>query len=91
MLLDEQRDRRAGRHLPALGVGEHAGQDLDRVGFAALGREARLARLAAVEVDLDLLGGQRDAGRAAVDHAADGGPVAFAPGGHAEEMAERVV
>jgi hypothetical protein len=44
-----------------------------------------------VEVALDLLGGQRDPRRAAVDHAADRRPVAFAEGGDAEEMAEGIV
>jgi hypothetical protein len=88
---DEERDRRAGGDLPSLGVGEDAGQDLDGVGLAALGGEARLARLAAVELDLDLLGRQRNARRAAVHDAADGRPVALAPGGHAEQVAEGVV
>ena len=68
-----------------------AGQDADLVGLAALGHEARLAGAAAVEPGLDVGLGQRDAGRAAIDDAADGRAVALAPGGDAEEMAEAVV
>ena len=89
---DLERDRRAGGHLRARRlVGEHAGEDAHLVGLLALGGVARLAWLALVEIDLDVGLGERDAGRAAVDHAADRRPVAFAPGGDAEEMAEAVV
>ncbi len=47
-------------------------------------------RPALVEVDLDVLDGQRNARRAAVDHAADRRPVAFAEAGETEQMAEGV-
>ena len=72
-------------------VGEDAGEDLHRVGFLALGREARLAGPALVEIALDVRLVEGDAGRAAVDDAADRRPVAFAPGRDAEKMAEGVV
>src|SRR6185312_9705681 len=73
-VLDQQRDRRAGGDLAAVVAGEHAGQDLHRVRFLALGREARLAGPALVEVALDVGDIERDARRAAVDHAADRRP-----------------
>ena len=91
-VLDQQRDRRAGRHLPAGAlVHEDAGEDLHLVGLAPLRGEARLAGPAPVEVGLDLGRLERDQGRTAVDHAAEGRPVALAEGGDAEQMAERVV
>ena len=91
-VLDQKGDRRSRRHLHAgLGVRHHAGQDFDRVRFLALGGEARLAGAAAVEIVLDVLIGQRDQRRAAVDHAADRDPVALAEGRDPEHMAEGVV
>ena len=90
-VLDQQRNRRSRRHLHAgLGMGHHAGQDLHRVRLLALGGEARLARTAAIEVVLDVLVGQRDQRRAAIDHAADRDPVAFAEGRDPEHVAEGV-
>ena len=53
-VLNFERDRRAGRHALARSVGKDAGEDRHRVGFLALGREAGLARLALVEVALDV-------------------------------------
>ncbi len=85
-ILDHQRDRRAGGQ--AL---EHAGEDADLVGFLPLGGEFRLAGPAAVQPGLDIGLGQRNARRAAIDDAADRRPVALAPGGDAEQMAEAVV
>ena len=82
---DQERDRRAGG--PAL---EGAGEDLDLVGLLPLGGEAALPRPAGVEPGLDVGLGQRDARRAAVDDAAERRPVALAPGGDAEEVAEAV-
>ena len=90
-VVDEERDRRAGGHLAAGIVGEHAGQDAHGVGLAALRGEARLAGPALVQEHLNFLGRQGDAGRAAVDHAADRRPMALAPGGDAKQMAEGVV
>ena len=91
-VLDLERDRRAGGHLLAARlVGEHAGEDAHLVGLLALGGVARLAGLPLVEIGLDVGDLELDAGRAAVDHAADRRPVAFAPGGDAEQMAEAVV
>ena len=90
-VLDHQHDRRAGGHLLAgRFVGEHAGHDLHRVRLLALGGEARLAWTALVEIGLDVGHLERNARRAAVDHAADRRPVAFAEAGEAEEMAEGV-
>ena len=87
LVLDHQRDRRAG----GLAL-EHAGEDLapcpasrrwvtkrDWPGLR-LSSQGWMSRF-----------GQRDARRRAVDHAADRRPVAFAPGGEAEQMAEGVV
>src|SRR3546814_15798486 len=64
--------------------------DLHRVGLAALGGEARLAGLAPVEPVLQVLRREGDARRHAVDHAADGGTVALAPGGEADDLSETV-
>jgi hypothetical protein len=84
-VFDHQLDRRAG------GLAfEHARQDADLVRFLALGGELVLAGLALVQPGLDVGLGQRHAGRAAVHRAADGRPVAFAPGGDAEKVAEGV-
>ena len=60
------------------------------VGLAPLGHEAGGAGPAPVERGLDVGLGQRDTRRHAVDDAADGRPVALAPGGDAEEQAEAV-
>ena len=51
---------------------------------------ARCARLSAIEIALDLAGGERHAGRTAVDDAADRRTVRFAEGGNAEQGAESV-
>ena len=91
-VLDHQRDRRAGRHRAAGAIVlEHAGQDLHLVLFLALRDEARGAGFPLVEELLDELRRQRQPRRAAIDHAADGRPMAFAPGRHAEEVAKGVV
>ena len=66
----------------------HAGQNLDRIGLLPLARKARLAGAAAVEVVLDVLDGERQQRRAAVDHAADRDPVTFAEGRDPEHVAE---
>ena len=85
LVADQERDRRAGR--PAL---EHAGQDLDGVGLAALRHVARRAGLAAVEVALDVGFVDCQARRAAVDDAADRRAVRFAERRDAKERAEGV-
>jgi hypothetical protein len=85
-VLDQQRDGRAGG-LPL----EHAGEDAHRVGFLPLRGEFGLARPAAVQPGLDVRLAQRQARRAAIHHAADRRPVAFAPGGDTEQMAEAVM
>ena len=91
-VVDQERDRGAGGHRAGQAlVDEGAGQDADAVILAALGGEARLAGAPAIEPGLDIGLGQRDAGRAAIDDAADGGPMALAEGGDPEEMAEAVV
>src|SRR5512147_3054022 len=69
----------------------HARQDLYGVRLLALGGEARLSRTAAIQIVLDVLIGQRDQRRTAVDHAADRDPVAFAEGRDPEHVAEGVV
>src|SRR5690606_20573411 len=58
LVLDQEADRRAGR--PAL---EHAGQDPHAIRLAALRDETRLPRPAPVEILLDILLRQRQAGR----------------------------
>src|SRR6185437_6059436 len=91
-ILDYQRDRCSGRHLRRHAfVLEHAGEDLHRVGFLALRYELGLARSAAVQIALDVRFGQRDAWRAAIDHAADRRPMAFAEGRDPKQVPEAVV
>src|SRR5665213_2699996 len=89
-VLDQQHNRRTGGHLLAVLAGEHAGHDLYRVGLLALGGEPRLAGPALVEMLLDILDGERNPRRTAVDHAADRRPVTFAEAGEPEKMAERI-
>ena len=90
-VVDQQRDRRAGGDLTAGRlVGEHAGQDFDRVRLLPLGGEARLAGPPLVQIGLDIGLAERDARWTAVDHAADRRPVAFAEGRDPEEMAEGI-
>ena len=91
-VLDQQRNRRAGRDLflhPL--VLEDAGENLHRVALAPLGDEFRCAGLALVQPGLDVGFGQRNAGRAAIDDTAQRDPVAFTKGGDAEQVAEAVV
>jgi hypothetical protein len=90
-IVDQQPDRRAGGDLRAHQlVLKHTRQDPNLVGLRPLGGEARLSRPALVEIRLDVGLGQRDAGRAAVDHAADRRPVALAKGRDPKHMAEGV-
>src|SRR5580693_3759670 len=90
-IVDDERDRRSGRHLLAARfIDEYAGQDSYRVRLLALGGETRLARPALIEIGLDVGLAQRNARRAAVDHAADRRPVALAEGRHPKHMAERI-
>ena len=58
--------------------------------FLALGGEARLSGTAPIEIALDVLAGQRQQRRAAIDHAADRNPMAFAEGRDPEHVAESV-
>jgi hypothetical protein len=68
----------------------HAGEDFHGIGFGTGGGEGALSGAAAVEFDLDVGGAQGEAGRATVYYGADGGAVAFAKGGDAEELSEGV-
>jgi hypothetical protein len=91
-VVDDHRNRRAGGDLTRRPfVREDAGEDAHRVRLLALGDELALAGPALLQPLLDVGLGERDAGWAAVDHAAQRGPMAFAPGGDAEQMAERIV
>jgi hypothetical protein len=91
-ILDQHRHRRAGGdHCLAVLIEDEAGQDLDLVGLATLRDKTRLAGAALVELGLDFGAGETDAGRAAIDDAAERWAMAFAPGGDAEKVAECVV
>ena len=91
-VVDEDSDRRSGRHLPARGlVDHHAGEDARLVRLAALGGEARDAGPAPVEFGLDVGRFERNSRRAAVDDAPDPRAMTFAEGGDAEEAPETVV
>src|SRR6266446_6357483 len=84
-VLDQELDRGAGRH-PV----KHAAEDLHQILLAPLGGKARLPGFALVEPLLDVGLGEREARRHPVDDDADRRPVALAPGGKAEQGAERV-
>lgn len=58
------------------------------VGLVARGGDGRLAGTAAVEFDLEIGFGERNEGRAPVDHDPDSSAVRFAEGGDAEESSE---
>src|ERR1035441_9659187 len=66
---------------------EGAGEDLAGIAFLARRDDLALAGTAAVQIDLDVGFGQRDARRAAVDDHADAASVGLAPGGDLEERA----
>src|SRR5262245_24785810 len=68
----------------------HAGQDFYRIRLLPLGGKARLAGTAAVEIVLDVLIGERDQRRTAIDYAADRDPMALAKGRDAVHVAEGV-
>src|SRR5258708_32469892 len=68
----------------------HAGENFYRIQLLALGGEARLSGAAAIQIALDVLVGQRQQRRAAIDHAADRDPMAFAEGRDPEHVAEGV-
>ncbi len=84
-IVDHQADRCAG----GLAL-EHARQDAHPVGFLPLRRVARLAGAALVEERLDVVLAERQPRRAAVDNRAERGPVAFPPGGEAQNASEAV-
>ena len=76
---DQQGNRRAGGLALV-----HAREDLDRVGLVALRDVAAGARAAPVQVSLDIGLGEGHAGRAAVNHAANGRAVGFTKVGDCE-------
>ncbi len=91
-ILDQERNRRAGRDLclhPL--VLKDAGEDAHPVGLLPLGHEFGLAGLSPVEIGLDHRLVERDPRRAAIDHTPDRRPMALAEGRDAEEVAEAVV
>ena len=90
-VLDLECDGRAGGHLDASVVLEHAGEDLDGIGLAPLSCIARLARPTFVEKDLYVRFGQCQARWAPIHDAANRWPVALAPGGDAKQVAERIM
>ena len=69
---------------------EDAGKDFHAIGFAALGNVTAGAGFTAVEIGLDVVCAKRQAGRAAVDDAANACAVAFAEGGDAEQLSEGI-
>ncbi len=65
-----------------------AGEDLDRIGLVALSHMPTGARAATVQFRLNVSFRQQQARRAAIDHTADRGAVAFAEVGDSKERAE---
>ena len=91
-ILDQEADRCAGGDRTARTVIlERAGQDTDLVGLLARGDMPARARAAQIQPGLEVVLGQGNAGRAAVDNRADGRSMAFAPGGDPEKVSERIV
>ena len=90
LVRDQDGDRRAGGHR-SRAVVEHPRQDLRGVALVPLGDEAAAAGLSPVQPRLDVGRRQGNPWRRPVDHAADGRPMAFAPGRDAKQMAEGVV
>src|SRR5690606_27247050 len=84
-VLDEEADRRAGRH--AL---EHAREDSHLVGLFALRDEARAAGGAAVEIALDVRFRKLEPRRATVDDRRERRTVAFAARRDREHSPEAV-
>ena len=84
-ILDHQLDRRAGG-LAFKG----ARQDAHKIIFPPLGGVFVLPRLAGIQPGLKIGFGQCHAGGAAIHGGPNGRPVAFAPGGDAEKVAEGV-
>lgn len=67
---------------------KNAGEDLNVVGFLALGDDFALAWASAIEFGLDLFGGDLKARRAAINYDSDTGAVGFSEGGDAKEGSE---
>ncbi len=67
---------------------EHAGEQFHCVGLLTGCRYGRLAGAAAAHLPLYLLDGESHAGRDAVEHAAEGGAMAFAKCGEGDLVAE---
>ena len=84
-VIDHEADRRAGR--TAL---EDTGEDAYAIGLLPLARVLRCAGTPRFEVGLDVRFVELESGRAAVDHGADCGTMAFAKCGDAERAADRV-
>ncbi len=82
---DQQADRRAGGTAFV-----HAGQNLDLVGLATRRGVPALAAGTALQIMAELFRRDLQAGRAAIDDAADRRPVRFAEGGDGEQLAERI-
>ncbi len=85
-VFDQQADRGSRGHAV-----EHTGQNLDLIRFLTLGGVFGLAGAALVQMDLNIGFAQRQTRRAAVDHAAKRGPMAFAEGREPKQMAEGVM
>ena len=84
-IADQQRNRCAGRL-----TFKDAGQDFDPVGFLPLGHVAGRAGFAAIQILLDIVGGQHQTRRATIDDAPDGRAVAFAKGRHGKDVTKGI-
>jgi len=95
-VVDDQRDRRAGGDWPPNRSRVRSSSNTPERMRTASGSWRWVTNLPCpgrrfVEPDLDVGLGERNPRRAAVDHAAQRRPMALAPGGDAEQMAEGVV
>src|SRR5437899_7150179 len=84
-IADQQRDWGAGGLALV-----HAGQNLNRIGFLALRDVARRARLASIQLRLNVGFGQVETRRAAIDNTADRRAMRFAESSDSKQGTEGI-
>ena len=91
-IFDHQGNRCASRDRAVCAIiFEHAGEDFHSVRFFALRHKARCAGAALIQKDLQHILSQRQSGGAAINHAANGRPMTFAPASDPKKMSESIV
>ena len=72
-------------------IGENAGQDTHLIRLTSLGHKPGCAGATQIQILLNILSIEPQAGRAAIHDAANCRTMAFTPGGDTKEMSERIV